>query len=171
MDSLLSTVSHTIPVTVSLIGAYIYLLSNIDFLPIDYEFKFKFYTSIILGAISSLYLFTHMNFNFVSIIFGFILTFFIVKIFRLDNLDSYTSKNLINNIEIVEFIYDLKYNPKKFNEKKINKKLPMIKSLKNIRLKNYIYSLINRLKLPNLKLKMESYKRPVKLLVKSEGSK
>jgi len=156
MHYIISSISYFIPVTILVLFIYLHLLFNLNMFSINYDFTFKFYLGIILSIVTSVYIFSFVEFNHIAIFFGFVLTLFIIKGFKSFNSNSFQFKNLVNNIKIIELIYNLKFHPKDMTTNKINKFLPLIESLSSKNLKNYVYKLINKVKLINNDSKSDS---------------
>ena len=147
MKEILSSISYFLPVTTLVVFIYFQLLMNINMLSIVYDFKFKFYLSIFLGLLSSIYIFINVDPTFVAIVFGIILTVLLIQGLKKFNNDSYNLSNLNKNIGVIELIYNLKLHSKEFTSKIIKKLRPLIDSIKNVKLKELINEKINNLKI------------------------
>ena len=156
--STISAISYLVPVTTLVTVIYLYLLFRINLFSINYDFNFKFYLSILLGILSSIYVFYNINFNYIAIFFGCILTIFIFRGFRSFNSNSFKLSNLLNNIKIIELIYNLKNHPKEMTHDKVKKLLPLINRMENKNLKNYILKLINKVNLKGTRSESETEK-------------
>ena len=147
MKEILSSISYFLPVTTLVIFIYFQLFMNINMLSIVYDFKFKFYLSIFLGLLSSIYIFINVDPTFVAIVFGIILTILLIQGFKHFNSNSYNLFKLKKNISIIELIYNLKLHSNEFTSKIIKKLRPLIDSIENKKLKDLINKKINNLQI------------------------
>jgi len=149
-------IPYLVPIITFTIIISIYFLNYVPYAPKKYDFKIKFYGGILLGLIASYYILTKMNYDNVVVIFGFLLTAFIIAFYYYMNFDSYSLKNSQKLINISELVYDLRNHPELINEKRLDALSGDIRQLTRKSLKHYIIKKIKQ-KMPNYQFKREDF--------------
>jgi len=149
MENILSSISYLIPINTVVIFIYFNLLLNFHLFSIGYDFRFKFYLSILLGILTSVYIYLNISFEYVAIFFGCVLTYLIIKGIKTFSSRTLTLDSFRNNLKIIELIYNLKFHSNEITSGYINKLLPLIDSITNKSLRDLINKKINNLKFKN----------------------
>jgi len=149
-------IPYFIPIITFTIIISIYFLNYLPYTPKKYDFKIKFYGGTLVGLIASYYILTKMKYDNLVVLFGFILTAFIIGFYYYMNFNSYSLKNAQKFVNISELVYDLRNHPELVDKKRIDALSDDIEKLTRKSLKHYIIKKIKK-EMPNYVFDREDF--------------